>query len=605
MRRQGDPARGFFLVLFHEVVDGAPPDADVPTLALASGDAARHFEEEVLRLKAQLRATVDRHETQAEELQVMNEELETSKEALRTVNQELTIKVEEQAQANDDIRNLINSTEIGIIFLDRASRIKLFTPQARKVFALFAADRGRPQSDINSALVETELHDDIEHVLERLERIDREVRTRDGRWHLMRLFPYRTTDDHITGVVLTFVDITERKTVEEQLRRSEGRMRMIVDSVTDHAIFTADVEGCIDTWNPGAARTFGFDEAEVLGQPMAILYTPEDRERDVQGEEMRQAAAHGRAVDERWHLRKDGSRFFASGVLQSLQDADGAMIGFVKIARDLTERKRWEDSLASSHAELELRVQQRTSELEEANEALAAELNERRQAEEQVRGLMRRLLTVQEDERRRIACDLHDHFGQLVAGLRLKIEGLAAVADGGGLKRAVEDTQATIARLDHDLDFFTSELRPASLDDLGLLATLTDYVMEWSTNFGIAVDLHTRGLDGVRLPYEIGTNVCRIAQEALNNVFKHAAATGVGVILEQRDREIVLIVEDDGRGFDPADTRTGIHQGLGLIGMRERAAFVGGTLEVEAAPGRGTTVFVRVPLVPPPDPAEI
>ena len=189
----------------------------------------RQLEDGVQRVKGQLRATIERHETQAEELKASNEELqamneelrssaeelETSKEELqslneelRTVNQELKIKVEEQAQANDDIQNLINSTEIGTIFLDRGSRIKLFTPRARDIFTLIPADLGRPLSDISSTLVDTDLHADIERVLERLERVEREVKTRDDRWQLMRILPYRTADDRIDGVVLTFVDIT-------------------------------------------------------------------------------------------------------------------------------------------------------------------------------------------------------------------------------------------------------------------------------------------------------------------------------------------------------------------------------------------------------------
>ena len=149
---------------------------------MSSGDTVRQLEEEITRVRAQLRVTVERHETQAEELKASNEELqamneelrssteelETSKEELqslneelRTLNQEFKIKVEEQAQASDDIQNLINSTEIGTIFLDRSSRIKFFTARARAIFTLIDADHGRPLSDISSMLVNAHLHGDI------------------------------------------------------------------------------------------------------------------------------------------------------------------------------------------------------------------------------------------------------------------------------------------------------------------------------------------------------------------------------------------------------------------------------------------------------------
>ena len=158
----------------------------------------------------------------------------------------------------------------------------------------------------------------------------------------------------------------------------------------------------------------------------------------------------------------------------------------------------------------------------------------------------------------------------------------------------VEQAQAAAGRLDSEVDFMAWELRPAALDDLGLAAALENFVHEWSEHFGIAADYHSTGLARRRLAPELETNLYRIAQEALNNVAKHAGATHVGVILERRDQHIALIVEDDGGGFDPSD-EMGEERGMGLLNMRERAALVGGALEIESAAGEGTTVFARVP----------
>jgi two-component system CheB/CheR fusion protein len=599
--REEDTARGFFLVLFEEAAPGVAALERPAATTLDPSGTARQLEAELVRVKGQLRATVEQHETQAEELKASNEELQAMNEELRTVNQELKNKIEELSHANTDVQNLINSTEIGTVFLDRSARIKLYTPRARDVFTVIPSDRGRPLSDINSHLIDVDLRADVQRVLDRLERIEREVATRDGRWLLMHAGPYRTAEDRIEGVVLTFLDITERKRAEERLRQSETRLRLMIESAADYAILTTDVDGRIDTWNPGAARMFGYAEEEVVGRSADILFAPEDRQQGAAGDEMRQAREHGRGSDERWHVRKDGSRFYVSGIMTPLRGSTGELMGYVKIARDLTERKHWEDTLQRTHDELERRVADRTRDLESANRSLDTELKERRAAEERTRRLLTRLISVQEDERRRIALDLHDHLGQQITAVRLKLESVmaAAATAGAAFGEQLQELHALTTRVDRDLDFLTWELRPAGLDDVGLVATLNNYVANWSRNYGTGAEFHSSGLDHQRLGFDVETNLYRIAQEALNNVTKHARATHVGVLLERRPDALVLIVEDDGQGFADDAVHASLEgpgRGLGLVGMRERAALIGGRLDIETAPGRGTTVIVQLPL---------
>jgi PAS domain S-box-containing protein len=595
--REDDTARGFFLLMFREGADGSGPPP-VPTSAtMAAGDAARRLEEEIVRVRAQLRATVERHETQAEELKASNEELqaineelrssteelETSKEELqslneelRTVNQELKIKVEEQTQANDDIQNLINSTEIGTIFLDRSSRIKLFTPRARDLFTLIAADRGRPLSDINSALVDIELQAEIDRVLDRLERSEREVRTKDDRWYLMRVLPYRTADDRIDGVVLTFVDITPRKRVEEALRASEERLRRAIAIDTVGIIFFR-TDGTITDANDAFLRLSGYERDDIVrGRVRWDAIMPPDFIRRLEAFKPRTDALGSTPPFEQEYVRKDGARWWGLLALTGLGGTEAA--AFVV---DITAVKQAEELTA-------------------ANKALDAELRQRRRAEDQIRGLMRRLITVQEDERRLVARDLHDHLGQQVAGLALKLDALKEMARGhGALEAALDDARSTIVKLDRDLDFFVWEMRAADRNDQGLVATLTTFVREWSRNFGIAADFHSHGFDGERLPNEVEINLYRITQEALNNAYKHARATRLDVLLERRGQSAVLVIEDDGVGFDrSAAPIPDTHGGAGLVGMQERAALMGGTLEIETAPGKGTSVFVEVPIRP-------
>jgi signal transduction histidine kinase len=273
--------------------------------------------------------------------------------------------------------------------------------------------------------------------------------------------------------------------------------------------------------------------------------------------------------------------------------------GYVKIARDLTAEKQAEDDLRRAYDELEERVRERTVELAEANVSLQAEVGERAAAEEQIKELLRQLVSIQEEERRRIARDLHDHLGQQMTALRLSLESLRETCDGPAREK-LEQTQALAARLDSDVDFLAWELRPAALDHLGLPTALRNFLKEFSSHFQIKGRFHTRGLGRKRLAPETEINLYRIAQEALNNIYKHARATSVDVLLELRGDEVVLIVEDDGRGFDQVEAAAaGVgDRGLGLVGMRERAAIVGGTVEIETAPGEGTTVFARVPARP-------
>jgi PAS domain S-box-containing protein len=394
-------------------------------------------------------------------------------------------------------------------------------------------------------------------------------------------------------------DISERKRAEEALRNSEERLRLTMESVTDYAIFTTDTEGRVETWNVGAERIFGYTEEEIVGQRGAIIFTPEDRAKGEPEKEMREAREAGRAADERWHVRKDDSRFYASGVLAPLRDEGGAVVGYAKIARDLTAQKRAEEALRRAHDELEARVKERTSELQEVNESLLTEVRERMAAEERARGLVRQIVTAQEEERKRVARDLHDQLGQQLTALQLKLEThRARLADDEDLRAQVEEIQTVARQLDNEVDFLAWELRPASLDDLGLPVALGNFIEEWSRHFGIPAEFHTTGFvsEADRLPPEIETNLYRIAQEALNNVYKHAGAGSVDVIFERRADQVVLIVEDDGKGFNLRTAVGPKDRGIGLINMRERASFVGGTMEIESKVGVGTTLFVRVPI---------
>jgi len=258
--RQGDITNGLMLVIFEHSEEEI---AKEKVILSSDEPVARQLEEELIRLKAQLRAAIEQHEFQQEELKASNEELqamneelrssaeelETSKEELqsineelRTVNQELKIKVEETTLAGNNLQNLINSAEIGTIFLDRSLRVALFTPPARTIFNLIPNDIGRPLSDITNKLINDDIISEIETVLHKLQTIEREISATDGRTLLMRILPYRTESDRINGVVMTFIDMTQHKKAELVLRENEA-------------------------WLNGQKEAF---QAAMSGQPLAI-----------------------------------------------------------------------------------------------------------------------------------------------------------------------------------------------------------------------------------------------------------------------------------------------------------------------------------------------
>jgi signal transduction histidine kinase len=222
---------------------------------------------------------------------------------------------------------------------------------------------------------------------------------------------------------------------------------------------------------------------------------------------------------------------------------------------------------------------------------------ELRREEDLRRHLLERLIAVQEDERKRIALELHDQTGQLLTSL---IMSLGAVGEAESLPQVhayLPDLRETVAQVLREIHDLALELRPSVLDDLGLLPALRNLHKGFEDRFHVPVDLQVLGLDGERLPAKVETALYRIVQEALTNVARHAAAEHVSVLLERRRTSVKLIVEDDGRGFDVAGA-DGAHstERLGLYGMRERASLLGGTVTIESSSGTGTAIFVEVPL---------
>ncbi len=212
--------------------------------------------------------------------------------------------------------------------------------------------------------------------------------------------------------------------------------------------------------------------------------------------------------------------------------------------------------------------------------------------------LLKKVVTAQEEERRRISRELHDEMGQNLTSMLIGLKVLWNSRQDEQSVEVINNLCKTVSGMLSSIHDLALELRPTVLDDLGLEAALAQFFKESQARLGVTVDFEVIGMDHHRLSHEVETTLYRIAQESITNVARHSKAQNASVVLRLGEKSIVLIVEDNGTGFDPWEVRQeqGHPKRLGLYGMEERAALVGGTLTVESKPGMGTTVYVEVPL---------
>jgi PAS domain S-box-containing protein len=374
-----------------------------------------------------------------------------------------------------------------------------------------------------------------------------------GEWVENRVFP--TLDG---GLAIFQRYVTERKKAQEAIQRSEARLAE-AQRLTHMGSGVWNVATGEVCWSQEAYRIYGFDPSAMT--PSADLFFqlvhPEDRARLEQAFSTVMQQRRDYELDFRI-VRPDGTTRHIHSVGHPVFSDSGEVTEVVGTVLDITER---------------------------------------RQAEEERTQLLRRLMTAHEEERRRLSRELHDQFGQQLTALSLKLATLkndycADVA----LCDQIESLEVLARQLDADVGSIVWNLRPTALDDLGLSVALSDFVTNWSKRFGIHAELHTGEINRDELAGDAETVLYRVLQEALTNIAKHASAKNVAILLERHPDHVSLIVEDDGRGFDSDRVLGADEKGLGLVGMRERALLVGGTLGIESHPGDGTTVVVRIPV---------
>ena len=601
VHREGWPANLSLVLLTETEVDS--PAADAQAIAAGSKDpVVIHLEAELHRKEELLQSTLEQHAAAVEDLKSSNEELqsineemrstteelETGKEELQstneellTVNVELKNRVDETNRATDDWRNLVRSTGIASVFVDANLRIKRFTPAAQTIFNVIDADVGRPLLDITHRLDYEGLAEDAAAAFATLEAVEREVRSGDGRWFLARLLLYRTADDRIDGAVLNFIDISSRLVAETRMHLGEERLKLLADSMPDFAILTLSGEARFSSWSGGAERLFGYNEKEILGRPLDVVYTASDREQGIPKDELNRADDFGSAFSERWLVRKDGTEFFATGTLAALRL--GGVQGYGMVIRDVTQSK------------------------ESAGTGAAA----RQEAEDSAK-LKDEFLAVLSHELKHPLNLIHVN-----AQLLLSLPETKAIPSVSKAGETIERSVAAQARIIDDLlDLSRTQSGKLTLDRAPVdLAQAIEPSLKWAQAQTEAKDiaLHLDGFDQSLVVFADVVRVEQIVWNLISNAIKFTPAGGrISIRLGSRGKDAVLQVADNGRGMAAAflphvfdmfrqeeghTTRREGGMGIGLGLVKALATLHGGAVVAKSpGPGQGATFEVSLPL---------
>jgi PAS domain S-box-containing protein len=340
------------------------------------------------------------------------------------------------------------------------------------------------------------------------------------------------------------------------------RYQLLINAVSDYGIFMLDPMGRVATWNPGAEKIKGYAAHEILWRHFSIFYPKEDIEAGKPALLLEKALAQGHVEDEGWRLRKDGTRFWANVVITAIHDERGVLLGFAKVTRDMTSRKRLEELERTHLASVQI-------------------------------GQAR------ESEQKRIARELHDDLGQQITALKMSVA-LREVELVQQVPQVYREQLISSAELGEQIDAMAvslrriaSDLRPPLLDDLGLEAALELMAEGFEHRYGVLARCLAGG-EALCLSDLASISLYRVAQEALTNVARHAQANEVTISLSRDELYCYLRIQDDGVGFELAGTRR--PESFGLVGMNERIQQLGGTLSVESSPGTGVTVAAKLPL---------
>ena len=530
-------------------------------------ESTKQLAAELQRTKAQLQDTIEEYETTTEELETSNEELlsmndelqsknaeiETRKEDLRSVNeqlratnQELEAKVTELKETNDDLRNLMQATNVATLFLDRDLCLEWFTPQAQQVLPLDATDTGQPLSNVTQPLQYDNLRDDARTVFDTLNPIEREIRHDDGRWLLARMRPYRTIDDVVEGVVITFVDVTDRKQTALQVREERNFVEQLLDTV-GALIVVLDTDFRIVRFNDQCETVTGYTEAKVKGESIFERLVPPEEAEDVRS------------------------------MLTSLRtDADTPSHEHHWLTRTGDRRLiRWSNTRLDHENNSKYLI------------GTGVDITRRRQLEREV-------IAISDRERQRIGQDLHDLLASHLSGTAMMAQGVIQKLENGQPVRAgeVREISGLIKDASEQVRKLSHTLMPLDIHGDDLLEGLENLTRRRADMSGVTCTFEVHG----PIPdfdTEVTTHLYRIAGEAVTNAIKHGNADRIDIRLRVESPHLFIEVRDDGVGISPEALNDST---LGLNMMRYHAALIGGHFVIEAPDEGGTVVRCSLPL---------
>lgn len=471
----------------------------------------------------------------------------------------------EQDRLTERLRLQIDRMPLAYILLDSSHRVLDWNPAAEKIFGYSKEEAlGHACFDlVNQLPLDERLHE----LLHRIESGDmqahsvNENRTKDDRAITCEWFntPLMEADGRFSGAICLAQDITERQRVEEMLDQTRRRFQAIFENALDPIVLLDDSLRFVDA-NPAACAMYGYRHEELLEMTAWDVTPAEDRVKIPQ--------LFGNLVSA-GTLSGDYTVLSKSGETREVEFRAVASILpeiHAVIFRDVTERNRAEQALQGYVERLQI--------------------------------LSRRVIEVQEEERRHLARELHDEIGQVLSAISVNLHAALAVSEGAARPR-LEDSIHIIDRAIDQLRSLSFDLRPSMLDDLGLVSTLRWYADRQSQRAGLVVHFVAES-SAASLPSDLVTACYRVAQEALTNVVRHAQAREVWLEFRGGDAALELIIRDNGIGFDVAAVRQRAAHGasFGVLGMQERVELLGGQIEMESQPSRGTTIHVRLPVTP-------
>lgn len=539
--------------------------------------------EELRAANEELQSTNEEYKSTLEELETSKEELQSINEELQTINQELKSKVEEVTQTHDDLQNLFVATNIATLFLDRQLQVKRYTPRAADLFNLMPPDRGRPIAHLRSNLNYPDLESDAQQVLQSLVPTEREVTSQAGRWYFGQVRPYRTIDDRIDGVVITFVDISAIKQTEEALRNSEARFRSALEAMLDAALLLTPIYDATQT----------FSDFRIAFASRVALNVAKLRHDEVVGRNLTAVFPAIAATGLLATYRQVFERQSAVTTLFFYQEKVGAYAngrwieahispmqeGIIAVWHDVTAWKEAEAGLQRLNETLEERVAERTT---------------------QVRALASTLTLAEQEERRRISQILHDDLQQQLYGIQMRVLSIindVAANNQSRLPRYAQEVYDWIGKAIQTTRQLTVDLSPPVLKTEGLADALTWLASQMAAVNGLQVEI--RALHPCVIPREdMRVLLFQSVRELLFNVVKHAATDHATVELtETTTGELRIVVSDEGRGFDVTAAANKQGSGFGLFSVRERLSLFAGRMSIESAPGQGTQITIHIPIV--------